>query len=59
MGVDSSVIILLNILLEQTDNNIYIIDKLSYASSSLDILREIRALQNDRVHLFIYDLTIS
>jgi hypothetical protein len=57
--VDSSVIILLNILLEQTDNNIYIIDKLSYASSSLDILREIRALQNDRVHLFIYDLTIS
>jgi len=59
VGVDSSVIILLNILLEQTDNNIYIIDKLSYASSSLDILREIRALQNDRVHLFIYDLTIS
>ena len=57
--MDSSVIILLNILLEQTDNNIYIIDKLSYASSSLDILREIRALQNDRVHLFIYDLTIS
>ncbi len=48
---------LVKYLLEQTDNNIYIIDKLSYASSGLDRLREIGALQNDRVHLFIYDLT--
>ncbi len=44
-------------LLQNTQHNIYIIDKLSYASFGLDRLREIGALNNPRVHLYIYDLT--
>lgn len=44
-------------LIDNTEDNIYIIDKLSYASYGLDRLREIGALNHTRVHLFIYDLT--
>lgn len=44
-------------LLDNTDHNIYVVDKLSYASSGLDRLREIGAADNPRVHLYIYDLT--
>jgi dTDP-glucose 4,6-dehydratase len=43
-------------LLENTQHNIYVIDKLSYASNGLDRLREIGAVDNPRVHLYIYDL---
>jgi dTDP-glucose 4,6-dehydratase len=43
-------------LLKNTEHNIYIIDKLSYASFGLDRLREIDALNNPRVHVYIYDL---
>lgn len=42
--------------LEKTDHNIFIIDKLSYASYGLDRLREINALENPRLKVFIYDL---
>ena len=48
---------LVEYLLKNTEHNIYIIDKLSYASCGLDRLREIDAIANPRVHLFIYDLT--
>ncbi|WP_396189500.1 dTDP-glucose 4,6-dehydratase [Flavobacterium sp.] len=46
-------------LLRNTTHNIYIIDKLSYASFGLDRLREIGALDDKvkgRVHTYIYDL---
>jgi dTDP-glucose 4,6-dehydratase len=43
--------------LKETDCDLYIVDKLTYASYGLDRLREIGALENPRVHLYIYDLT--
>lgn len=42
--------------LNNTDHEIYIIDKLSYASYGLDRLRNIESLENPRMHLYIYDL---
>lgn len=48
---------LVKYLLENTEHNIYVIDKLSYASNGLDRLREIGAVGHPRVHLYIYDLT--
>jgi dTDP-glucose 4,6-dehydratase len=48
---------LVEYLLNNTEHNLYIIDKLSYASFGLDRLREIDALNNPRVHIYIYDLT--
>jgi len=47
---------LVKYLLEKTEDHLYIIDKLSYASFGLDRLREIDALNNPRIHLYIYDL---
>jgi len=47
---------LIKYLLEKTEDHLYIIDKLSYASFGLDRLREIDALNNPRIHLYIYDL---
>lgn len=44
-------------LLKHTDDTIYIIDKLSYASCGLERLRDIGAIDHPRVKLFIYDLT--
>lgn len=48
---------LIEYLLKNTEHNIYVIDKLSYASYGLDRLREIGACNHPRVHLYIYDLT--
>lgn len=47
---------LVKYLLETTDHNIYIIDKLSYASFGLDRLRDIEVINNPKLKLFIYDL---
>lgn len=43
-------------LLKKTEHNIYIIDKLSYASFGMDRLRDIDAINNPRVKIYIYDL---
>lgn len=48
---------LIDYLLENTDHNLFVIDKLSYASYGLDRLRDIGALDHPKVRLFIYDLT--
>lgn len=48
---------LVEYFLHNTEHNLYIIDKLSYASYGLDRLREIGALDHPRVHKYIYDLT--
>ena len=48
---------LVEYLLENTDHNLFILDKLSYASYGLNRLRDIGAIDNSRVKLFIYDLT--
>lgn len=48
---------LVEYFLKNTEHDIYIIDKLSYASYGLDRLREIGALDNTRIHKYIYDLT--
>jgi dTDP-glucose 4,6-dehydratase len=48
---------LVEYLLQNTDDNIYIIDKLSYASCGLERLRDIGAMDNPRVKVFIYDLS--
>jgi dTDP-glucose 4,6-dehydratase len=47
---------LVEYLLEKTQHNITIIDKLSYASFGLKRLQQIGALNNDRVKIHIYDL---
>jgi dTDP-D-glucose 4,6-dehydratase len=47
---------LVEYLLEKTQHNITIIDKLSYASFGLKRLKQIGALDNDRVKIHIYDL---
>lgn len=44
-------------LLIETDWNIKIIDKLTYASYGLERLKDIEALNNERVKIFTYDLT--
>jgi dTDP-glucose 4,6-dehydratase len=43
--------------LKNTNHQLYLVDKLSYASCGLDRLRELNILEDKRVHLFIYDLT--
>ena len=48
---------LVDYFLTKTEHELYIIDKLSYASYGLDRLREIGALNHPRVHKYIYDLT--
>jgi len=48
---------LVEYFLEKTEHNLYIVDKLSYASYGLNRLREIGALKHPRVHVYIYDLT--
>jgi dTDP-glucose 4,6-dehydratase len=48
---------LVNFLLKNTNHQLYLVDKLSYASCGLDRLRELNILEDKRVHLFIYDLT--
>jgi dTDP-glucose 4,6-dehydratase len=48
---------LIEYLLKNTDHNLYVIDKLSYASYGIDRLREIGAYNHPRVRLYIYDLT--
>jgi dTDP-glucose 4,6-dehydratase len=45
-------------ILKNTDWNISIIDKLSYASSGLDRLKEIEAYNNERVRVFSADFSI-
>jgi dTDP-glucose 4,6-dehydratase len=47
---------LVEYLLKNTDDNIIIVDKLSYASFGLQRLREINALNNERVRINIFDL---
>lgn len=44
-------------VLKNTDWEIVIFDKLTYAASGLDRMREIRALDNNRVFLFSVDIT--
>lgn len=48
---------LVDYLLKNTNHQLYLVDKLSYASCGLDRLRELNILEHKRVHLFIYDLT--
>lgn len=47
---------LVEYLLEKTDWNIYILDKLSYASKGFQRLREIGAYPHPRVQVYTYDL---
>ena len=42
-------------VLKNTDWNIVIVDKLTYASLGFDRLREINALDNDRVKIITWD----
>jgi len=44
--------------LKNTDWNLIIVDKLSYASNGLEKLREIDAINNNRVKVFPVDFTI-
>jgi len=50
---------LVEYLLENTNDNIIIIDKLSYASFGLRRLREINVLNNERVRINVFDLNSS
>ena len=45
-----------HILEAQSDSHIYVIDKLTYSTKGLDRLRDINAIQSQRVTLFTYDL---
>ena len=45
-------------ILKNTDWNIVVVDKLTYASNGLEKLREIEALRSDRVKVFPVDFTI-
>ena len=56
--MDLLAIILLNIYLN-TDWDIIIIDKLSYASKGFERLRDIKKLNNKRIRIFCYDLINS
>ena len=47
---------LIEYLLENTNDNIIIVDKLSYASFGLERLREINVINNERVRTNIFDL---
>ena len=46
-------------VLKNTDWNIVIVDKLTYASLGFDRLREINALDNDRVKIITWDLCVE
>ena len=45
--------------LKSTNRQLYIIDKLTYASSGFDRVRDIKAFDNDRVTLFTTDISSS
>ena len=50
---------LVEYLQENTNDNIIIIDKLSYVSFGLQRLREINVLNNERVRINVFDLNSS
>ena len=50
---------LVEYVLDNTDWNVIVIDKLSYASRGLDRLRENNSLENKRVRVFPIDFTLS
>ncbi len=50
---------LVEYVLDNTDWNVIVIDKLSYASRGLDRLRENNSLENQRVRVFPIDFTLS
>jgi dTDP-glucose 4,6-dehydratase len=50
---------LLQYILDKSDHDIVVIDKLSYASKGLSRLEDIGALKNDRVHVITWDLCRS